>query len=140
MSRRLDKGIELLREVTGSGMVAGKGCQVVYNARMFLRKGDEVTQDARSIAAYRDHLTTRMVEGVELIDHTTTLGKRRPIAAVEKSLFGMQPGAHREVQASAHLCYGERGIEGLIPPHAMLKIQLWVRDVQPPADAEEPWL
>ena len=140
MSKRLHKGIELLQEVPGSGLAADKGCQVVYNARMFLRKGDEVTQDARSIAAYGDHLTTRVVDGVELIDHTPTSGKRQPIAAVEKSLLGMQAGAHREVQASAHLCYGERGIEGLIPPNAMLTIQLWVRDVQPPADLEGPCL
>ena len=131
MNRQLTKGIELLDELTGSGPVAEKGCRVTYNARLFLRRGDEVTQDARSIAAYREHLTTRVVDGVELIDHTTTLGKRQPIAAIEKSLVGMQPGAQREVQASAHLCYGPRGIDGLVPPNAMLTIRLWVHDVQP---------
>ena len=138
MSKRLVKGIQLLQEVAGAGLVADKGCRVVYNVRLFLRRGDEVTQDPRSIAAYREHLTTRMVDGMELIDHSTTLGKRRPIAAVEKSLFGMQAGGQREVQASAHLCYGRAGIEGLIPPNAMLKIRLWVRDVQPPVTSDEP--
>ena len=130
MSDRLAKGIKLLHDTPGSGLAASAGCRVVYNARMFLRRGEEVTMNARSIAAYREHLTIRAVDGVELIDHTTTLGKRQPIAAVEKSLVGMQPDGYREVQASAHLCYGERGIEGLIPANAMLRIQLWVRDVQ----------
>jgi len=110
--------------------VAEKGCVITYNARFFLRKGDEVTRDAESIGAYRLHLTIRVVDGVELIDHTTTLGKRQPIAGVEKSLYGMQSGGYREVLVSSHLGYGEAGIINLVPPNAMLRIKLWVHDVQ----------
>lgn len=114
----------------GSGPKATKGCEVVYNARFFLRRGDEVSHDAESIARYRERLTIRRIDGVELIDHVTILGKRQPIAAVEKSLFGMQAGGYREVLTSAHLCYGERGVEGRIPANAMLRIKLWVWEIR----------
>ena len=100
-----------------------------YNARLFLRHGDEVTNDLRSIALYRDQLNIRQIGGVELIDHTTILGKRQPIACVERSLYGKQAGGFREILANPHLCYGENGVEGLIPPNAMLRIQFWVQDV-----------
>ena len=97
MAFHIAKGIELLNEIPGDGLIAAKDAIVIYNARMFLRKGDELTFDAQSIAAYGDRLNTRIVDGVELIDHATTLGKRQPIAGVEKTLFGMKPGGFREV-------------------------------------------
>ena len=130
MKKLLEKGIELLEDVPGRGAKAEKGCQIIYNARFFLRHGDEVTNDPRSIALYRDQLNIRQIDGVELIDHTTILGQRQPIACVEKSLYGMQAGGFREILASPHLCYGENGIDGLIPSNAMLRVQLWAQDVR----------
>ena len=129
MTTLIAKGIELLEDTPGEGMAADKGSNVTYNARMFLRRGDEVTGDARSIALYPAQLDTRSIEGVELIDHRILLGKRQSIAGVEKSLYGMQAGGYREVLVSAHLAYGEAGIKDLVPPNAMLRIQLWVQDV-----------
>lgn len=72
-----------------------------------------------------------MMAGVELIDHVTELGKRRPIAGVEKSLYGMRAGGYREVLVSPHLAYGKSGVEGLIPANAVLRIQIWVQNVRP---------
>ncbi len=130
MAIQIAKGIELLENIPGEGLVAEKGANVTYNARFYLRNGDDVTRDAQSIALYRSRLNIRTINGVELIDHTTTLGKRQPIAGVEKSLYGMQTGGYREVLVSPHLCYGEVGVTDFIPPNAMLRIQLWVQDVQ----------
>ena len=123
------KGIKLLQDVPGSGPAAAKGDEVVYNARIYLRRGEEVTTDQRSIDAYDLLDRVRTVEETKLLDHHTVLGKRQPIAAVEKSLYGMQAGGYREVLAASHLAYGPRGIPGLIPPNAMLRIRLWVREV-----------
>ena len=115
MKKLLEKGIELVEDIPGRGAKAEKGCQIVYNARFFLRRGDEVTNDPRSIALYRDQLNIRQIGGVELIDHTTILGKLQPIACVEKSLYGMQAVGFREILASPQLCYGKNGIDGIIP-------------------------
>jgi len=123
------KGIELLNEQPGSGPEARKGDTVVYNARIFLRRGDEVTPDARSIELYGLTERVRNVAGMRLIDHHAVLGRRQPIAAVEKTLYGMQADGYREVLAGAHLAYGAQGVPGLIPPNAMLRIQLWVRAI-----------
>jgi len=42
----------------------------------------------------------------------------------------MKKGGYREVLVSPHLAYREKGIPGLIPENAMLRIQLWVRDIR----------
>jgi len=124
------KGIQLLQNSPGEGAVAKRGSIVTYNARFFLHRGDEVTPDAQSIALYGERLDTRTVDGVKLIDHSTILGKRQPIAGVEKSLYGMRAGGFREVLVGPHLGYGEVGVPDLIPPQALLRIQLWVRTVR----------
>jgi FKBP-type peptidyl-prolyl cis-trans isomerase (trigger factor) len=130
MAKRIDKGVELLDEIEGMGTPAAKGSRVKYCARIYLRKGDEVTFDSEMISNYREHLDTTILEGVELVEHTLELGKRCAIAGVEKSLLGMKKGGYREILVSPHLAYREEGIPGRIPENALLRIKLWVQDVQ----------
>lgn len=129
MTTKLTKGIKLISEIPGSGTEAVKGAEVTYNARLYLRRGDEVTFDAHSIAEYGDRLETRFIDGAELIDHMVMLGKRRVFAGLEKTLYGMQPGGYREVLVASHLAYGKAGIGDIIPPNALLRVQLWVQAV-----------
>jgi len=126
---KIAKGIELLNEIVGEGPGAERGDRVTYNARFFLRRGDEVTQDGEILSRARAHCASRLVDGVELIDHVTTLGRRQSIAGVEKGLYGMRVGGYREVLVSPHLAYGSKGVPGRVPADALLRIQLWLRDV-----------
>jgi hypothetical protein len=84
VAKELTKGIELFDEILGEGPAAEKGTVVTYNARYFLRRGDEVTRDAEIISGAREHLMTRVIDETELISHVTELEKRRSIAGVEK--------------------------------------------------------
>ena len=132
MSKLGDSGLTLLNEIEGSGVPAKKGAVVRYACRLFLRRGDEVTFDPEVIEKARAHVDVTEIDGVELIVHTAPLGRRQPIAGVEKSLYGMKRGGYREVLVSPHLAYGEVGVEDRIPGNALLRIQLWVEDVQFP--------
>lgn len=134
MTDRIAKGIDLLADVPGSGPPAARGSRVTYSARLFLKCGDEVTTDAESVARYGAALETRTIDDVTLIEHTTTLGKRRTIAGIERSLHGMCAGGYREVMIAPHLGYGAAGVEGHIPANAMLRIRLWVHRVAPDTD------
>lgn len=130
MAGRIDKGIELLDETQGTGTPASRASCVRYCARIYLRRGDEVTLDTEMISKYREHLNTTIIEGTELVEHTLELGRRRAIAGIEKSLLGMKKGGYREILVSPHLAYREEGIPGRIPGNALLRIRLWVRDVK----------
>lgn len=130
MNKNITKGVELLDEIIGEGLEADNGAVVTYNARFFLRQGDEVTRDTEIISRAQEHLITRFINGVELIDHVIWLGKRQSIAGVEKSIYGMKKCGYRKVLVSPHLAYGEKGVSGLIPANALLTIQLWVQDIR----------
>ena len=69
------------------------------------------------------------MEGVELIEHSTILGKRRAIAGIERILDGLSPGSYREAVIPPQLAYGEKGLGDSIPANAILRAQVWVHDV-----------
>ena len=128
---RLRSGIELLDEREGTGRPAAKGDRIVYNLKIFLNKGDEVALNQRQA----EHLPGGMIRtqnGYRFVDHQTTLGKRQAIAGIEHSLAGMKPGGYRKVRVSPHLAYRDQGLTDLVPPNAVLIIELWLREVSPP--------
>ena len=129
MANKIASGIDLVEEIEGHGYAAEKGDKLIYNARLFLHRGDEVTWDAGVIEREREHVTSRMMEGVEVIDHVTVLGKRHTMAGIEKSLYAMRAGGYREIIVAPHLAYRDEGLPGLIPPRAMIRVRLWVQEI-----------
>lgn len=128
---RLKSGVKLLDEREGSGEPAKKGDRVVYNLRIFLNQSDEVPINERQ-AEYLPATMIRTEDGDRLIDHATQLGSRQTIAGVEHSLLGMKQGGYRKVRLSPHLAYRDCGLEGLIPPNAVLIVELWLRQIAGP--------
>ena len=82
---------------------------VVFDCAAFLNKGAEV-HSCRS--------------------ETLILGSRRFIAGLEAALVGMREGGYRKVRISPHLAYGAAGVEGKVPPNAVLVYELWLKSVQ----------
>lgn len=65
------------------------------------------------------------------MNHETTLRRRQAIAGIEHALVGMKPGGYRKVRVSPHLAYRDQGLTDLIPPNAVLIIELWLRELIP---------
>lgn len=125
MMKRLS-GLKILNEREGEGQPAQKGDRVIYNCRIFLNKGDEVMLNAKQA----DHLSKdmiRVVDGERFVDRKTVLGSRQTIAGVEHALMGMKAGGYRKVRIGPHLAYREKGIPDLIPPGAVLVVEVWLR-------------
>jgi FKBP-type peptidyl-prolyl cis-trans isomerase (trigger factor) len=125
MMKRLS-GLKILDEREGEGQPAQKGDRVIYNCRIFLNKGDEVMLNAKQA----DHLPKdmiRVVDGECFVDRKTVLGSRQTIAGVEHALMGMKAGGYRKVRIGPHLAYREKGIPDLIPPGAVLVVEVWLR-------------
>jgi FKBP-type peptidyl-prolyl cis-trans isomerase (trigger factor) len=119
-------GLKLLEEREGEGRQAQMGDCVVYNSKLFLNKGDEV----RLNETQATHLPKEMIRvegGVTFVDHKTLLGSRQTMAGVEHALIGMQVGGYRKVRINPHLAYRDKGIPGLVPPNAVLIVELWVQ-------------
>jgi|SRR5690349_24255464 FKBP-type peptidyl-prolyl cis-trans isomerase (trigger factor) len=128
---RLRSGIKLLEELEGTGEPAGKGDRVVYNLRIFRNRGEEVPLNERQA----EHLAKEKIRtddaGRPLVNHKITLGSREAMAGVKYSLIGMKPGGYRKVRVSPHLAYRDAGVDGLIPPDAVLIVELWLRELNP---------
>jgi FKBP-type peptidyl-prolyl cis-trans isomerase len=121
-------GLKLLDEREGAGTPAKKGDRVVYNTRIFLNQGDEVPLNNLQATQLPKEMV-RVEVGVTFIDHTIVLGCRQAIAGVEHALMGMKVGGYRKVRVSPHLAYREKGLTDLIPPDAVLLVELWLRGI-----------
>ena len=118
---KLRSGLKLLDEREGSGEPASKGDRIIYNLKIYLNKRQA------------EHLPRNMIRIGEdrhrLVDYSITLGQRQAIAGVEYSLVGMKQGGYRKVRVSPHLAYLATGVDGLIPPDAVLILELWLREL-----------
>ena len=121
-------GLKLLDEREGTGAPAKNSDRVVYNTRMFLNQGDEVPLNDIQAKQLPQEMV-RVEDGVILIDHTIALGRRQAIAGVEHALMGMKVGGYRKVRISPHLAYRDKGIPDLIPPEAVLVVEIWLRAI-----------
>ena len=71
----------------------------------------------------------RVVDGVTLIDRTIVPGRREAMPGVEHAFTDMKVGGYRKFRISPHLAYRDKGIPGLIPPDAVLIVELWLRGI-----------
>jgi FKBP-type peptidyl-prolyl cis-trans isomerase len=105
----MTSGIKIVVETEGAGAQAQKGDLVAFDCAAFLNKGTEVhPRRSESLA----------------------LGARRFIAGIEAALVGMREGGYRKVRISPHLAYRAAGVEGKVPPNAVLIYELWLTSVQ----------
>ena len=121
-------GLKLLDEREGAGTPAKKGDRVVYNTRISLNQGDEVLlNEIRAKQLPKDMV--QIEGGATFIVHTIELGRRQAIAGVENALMGMKVDGYRKVRVSPHLAYRDKGIPDLIPPDAVLIVEIWLRSI-----------
>ena len=121
-------GLKLLDEREGTGVPAEKGDRVRFNMKLFLNRGDEVLLNETQ-AKHLPKEMRQVVDGATLIDRTIALGRREAMAGVEHGLMGMKIGGYRKVRVSPHLAYRDKGIPDLIPPDAVLIVELWLREI-----------
>jgi FKBP-type peptidyl-prolyl cis-trans isomerase len=121
-------GLKLLEEREGDGPSAQKGDCVMFHMRLFLNKGDEILLNETQ-AKHLPKEMIRVMDGMTFIDRTIVLGRREAIAGVEHALIGMKVDGYRKARISPHLAYRGKGIPDLIPPDAVLIVELWLREV-----------
>ena len=97
-------GIKVESETIGDGREATRGDTLTVLYDLSLNRGDVV----------------------QSVEYSFILGKRDVIAALEYGVEGMRVGGHRRFRAGPHLGYRDVGVEGVIPPNAVLVFDLWL--------------
>lgn len=91
-------------------------------------------------ARVRFHFTGR-VEGGAVFDTSHDRGRpeelelgagETALAGLEEGLLGMRERGLRRLRIPPHLAYGERGLEGLVPPDAAVVIEIELLEVLNP--------
>jgi FKBP-type peptidyl-prolyl cis-trans isomerase len=111
-------GVKVEEITVGTGALAARGTVVTIHYRGFLHRGD----------LFRSSFD----EGQPL---RVQIGRREVIAGLERGIIGMRVGGRRRLVISPHLAYGEAGVPGVIPPNAVVIIEVELLDVQGPTTA-----
>ena len=101
-------GMKLDSETVGNGVVAERGDTVTIAYDLMLNRGDAV----QSINRF-----------------SFRLGDREIIAALNYGVEGMAVGGRRRFHAGPHLGYRDVGVEGVIPPNAVLHFDVRLLEV-----------
>ena len=115
-------GIELLSEEHGNGAAVRKRAVYQIRLRMWLSRGDPVRWSAPWGLIDRARLED---DGATLITDVR-LDRVHLIAGLFYGLQGMRIGGTRTLRIAPHLAYREAGVPGVIPPHALLTVEVTV--------------
>lgn len=105
------KGIELLSEQVGTGEPVQKGSVYRMTTRIWLNQGEPVI---------RAH---PLGDSVDL-----RIDREGLFAGLLYTVLDMRVGGTRKVRIAPHLAYRDRGVEGIIPPNAVLIVEVSVHE------------
>lgn len=106
-------GIKIESETIGDGREANRGDTVTVSYDLALNRGDVV----------------QSIDSLNFI-----LGKREVVAALEYGVEGMRVGGRRRFRAGPHLAYRDEGVDGVVPPNAVLIFDLKLLTVKRDSD------
>jgi hypothetical protein len=115
-------GVELLEEERGSGAEVERRSTYRFRLRCWLRRGDPVRWSEPWGLGPRARLEDA---GTALV--TELRVDREPMfAGLFHGVQGMRVGGTRKLRIAPHLAYGEAGVPGVIPPNALLTVEVTV--------------
>jgi hypothetical protein len=115
-------GIRILEDIPGDGVEVQRHGFYRISLRMWLNKGEPIiwTRPYGLIDQYE----------ISADGQTLTSDYRIDRESLFNGLFygieGMRVGGRRVLKISPHLAYGEQGVEGMIPPDAVLRVEVQV--------------
>jgi hypothetical protein len=120
-------GVELLEDVPGEGALVRKRASYRVKLRMWLRRGEPV----RWSAPWGPIDSARVEEGGAVLITDVRVDRVCLVAGLFYGMQGMRVGGTRTLRVAPHLAYREQGVPGVIPPNALLTIEVTVLAERP---------
>jgi hypothetical protein len=114
--RRLRSGLTLLLDIPGAGEPVRRQHNYRIRLRLSLNRGEPVRWQAPSGPVHVGRLED---DGATLITEFR-IDRRSLISGLFYGVDGMRVGGIRRLEIAPHLAYGDRGVPGIIPEHAVL--------------------
>jgi len=120
-------GVEVLDDVPGSGLPVER--QVLYDVRlrMWLSRGDAIRWQA----------PWGLLDQARIEDDGATLftslrvDREQMFAGLFHGVEGMRVGGVRRLRVAPHLAYREAGVPGVVPPNALLTVEVAILSQRP---------
>ena len=125
----MQSGVQVLNEIAGGGPTIERHRFYRFKLRIWLSRGEPVRWTARLGATGNAEIAD---DGCTLI---TDLRVDRVflLAGLFYGIQGMQVGGTRTLRIAPHLAYREAGVPGVIPPNALLTVEVTVLSESPAA-------
>ena len=119
----LKKGLELLSEQEGGGAPVREHSFYRVRLRMWLHRGEPVRwNDPWGLLDKGAHLE----DGGTVLITDVRVDRVFLVAGLFYGIQGMNVGGTRLLKIAPHLAYGQEGVQGVIPPNAVLTAELSV--------------
>jgi hypothetical protein len=115
-------GIELIDETLGEGAPLVRHGRYDVRLRFWLHRGDAVRWDR----PWGLLTNARLEDDGSTLFTALRVDREQMFAGLFYSVHGMRVGGTRRVRVAPHLAYGEKGLDGRIPPNALLTVEVTV--------------
>jgi hypothetical protein len=109
-------GVELLEDAPGLGVEVQRHRVYDIRLRIWLSRGEPVR--------WKDPHDDRLEDDGTTLFATLRVDREQMIAGLFHGVEGMRIGGTRRIRVAPHLAYRETGIPGVIPPNALLIIEV----------------
>jgi hypothetical protein len=118
------KGVKLLEEVPGDGAPVERQQHYLMAMRISLSRGDVIRHPERCLSHQLDG--NQRTEDDGYFRHRVRVDRESLVGGVFYAVLDMNVGGYRKVRIGPHLAYGETGIPDIIPPNAVLIVEIKV--------------
>lgn len=119
---KIRKGIELLLDQEGQGEPLQQGVFYRMKIKMWLHRGDPVAWTEQFGLLDRMEISADCTELTA--DHR--IDREFLFSGLFYGVIGMKVGGIRKLRIAPHLAFGDKGVEGMIPPNALLTVEVAV--------------
>ena len=122
LDRRLRSGVTLLSDVPGTGAEVRRQHYYRVRCRTWLEQG----QPVRWPNADGPVGVATLHDGGTVLTTEWCINRGRLINGVFYGVEGMRVGGTRRLKIAPHMAYGDRGVPGMIPPNAVLIVEITI--------------
>jgi hypothetical protein len=115
-------GVELLEDASGLGPLVEKKVFYDFRLRMWLSRGDPIRWDKPWGLFDRARIED---DGATLFT-SLRIDREFMFAGLFYGIQGMRVGGTRRLRVAPHLAYREAGVPGVVPPNALLTVEVQI--------------
>ena len=116
------EGVEVLEDAPGLGALVERHARYDFRIRIWLSRGDPI----RWSHAWGPVDRARLEDDGATLFTSLRVHRQDMIAGLFYGVEGMRVGGTRKLRVAPHLAYRETGVPGVIPPNALLTVEVTV--------------